>query len=626
MNKSHSDDETTGIGTVIEPNVKCNGCLHYVQNKTLCLKGLVPNSCGDGSAPEVGYAPVVVDAAAYQEWRAKRGLAHNAPRSTVSPLGNTSGSGRPDDTDRSGPDLVIQVLGDEGHMDLGKGAFNRKKNTNSSNPKTWGGGIDWAKRGAKALRTYAKNSKPTKKVSVKKGGTAPMPKLKAPGMKQGYAGEDVDATKHTNIKPIDTHNPKRGAGPQATEQSKHADWAPGKTVVGAKVNPSKSPILHEVRRRHMQNPSPASQYKAAQAAGGKVFSHKQLAAHVGMKPEHIADLAHASDHVHDFHNKVRAEFGDKAKNLTSGQIRSAYHSTGLMHSMNPDVSKGSIGPSAQPYSRIVSHHGIYSHDTKTMSFKPKKFFQKLLGLKPEKFKIPKNGTQPKGFYSAASHALHTHMNKVEAVHDKWARERPGANPAKIPKAKKSLTTMDLDLIKAHKHGKRCVIGHTSTGKPIHSDAHGAEGYNEEEHREAEEIHRDIGERLLDAAHGVGTYGPGRKLPHAARKYLGEIAQKHSLIGRRHGKTAMDHSSARYAKERASSGGYVEPQAFLSDAAKSLSVALSNNPTDAEIAKAIEAGGGGEALVESMEVRAPMNVRNPLEGKLILGKPSPTRNS
>ena len=128
---------------------------------------------------------------------------------------------------------------------------------------------------------------------------------------------------------------------------------------------------------------------------------------------------------------------------------------------------------------------------------------------------------------------------------------------------KSLTTTDLDLIKAHKSGKRCVVGHTSTGKPIHSDAHGAEGYTEDEHREAEEIHRDIGERLSDAAHGVGTYGPRGKLPHAARKYLGDIAQKHNLLGRRHGKTAMDHSSARYAKER-SATGVSEPQAFLSD--------------------------------------------------------------
>jgi hypothetical protein len=196
------------------------------------------------------------------------------------------------------------------------------------------------------------------------------------------------------------------------------------------------------------------------------------------------------------------------------------------------------------------------------------------------------------------------------------------------KAMKSLTTGDLDLIKAHKSGKRCVVGHTSTGKPIHSDAHGAEGYTEDEHREAEEIHRDIGERLVDVAHGHNMFGGTRgKLPHAARKYLADIGQKHSLIGRRHGKTAMDHSSARYAKERAAqSGGYVEPQAFLSDAAKSLAVSLSNNPTDADIAKAIEAGGGGEALVESMEVRAPMNVHNPLGGMLVLNKPSSTRTS
>jgi len=598
MKKSHSDDETTGVGTIIMPNAKCDGCLHYVANRTLCLKGTVPNACGDGSAPEVGYAPVVTDAAAYQEWRAKRGLAHNAPRSTT-----------PASDDRSGPDLVIQVLGDEGHMDLGKGAGGPKmpwkggtKSKETSGIPKKKAPVGYSKRLKLMKQKHATASTEYRPGTMKKAATMPMPKLKNPSMKQGYRGEDTDRTQ-AGVKPAGLHvvgpNPKAGATPVASRAKVDSGgWEPGKTVVGAKVNPAKSPILHEVRRRHMQNPSSASQYKAAQAGGGKVFSHKHLAAHVGMKPEHIADLAHASDHVHDFHNKVRAEFGDKAKNLTSGQIRSAYHSTGLMHSMNPDVSKG-LKWAPHPQSGGVKarapgggHFHVHLHGT-----------QSKVGL----FHKPKlAGMMHIGDFESAGHA-------------KAAAESHGLS------SKKALTTMDLDLIKAHKSGKRCVVGHTSSGKPIHSDAHGAEGYTEDEHREAEEIHRDIGERLSDAAHGVTSYGPRGKLPHAARKYLGDIAQKHNLLGRRHGKTAMDHSSARYAKER-SATGVLEPQAFLSDAAKSLAVSLSNNPTDADIAKAIEAGGGGEALVESMEVRAPMNVHNPLGGKLVLNKPSSTRTS
>jgi hypothetical protein len=259
---------------------------------------------------------------------------------------------------------VIQVLGDEGHGDLGKGekrsspgwpgnklAWKRNAMSGPKKPKPT---IGKTVREPRALFHGTGTAKvpmsgPKVPKRLRKAATMPMPKLKNPSMKQGYRGEDTDRTQ-AGVKPAGLHvvgpNPKANATPvEGRAKVDSGGWAPGKTVVGAKVNPAKSPLLHEVRRRHMQNPSSASQYKAAQAAGGKVFSHKALAAHVGMKPEHIADLAHASDHVHDFHNKVRAEFGDKAKNLTSGQIRSAYHSTGLMHSLrNNDLGKGGSMP------------------------------------------------------------------------------------------------------------------------------------------------------------------------------------------------------------------------------------------------------------------------------------------
>lgn len=43
----------------VAQNPKCNGCVHYDLNKSICEIGLAPASCGDGSYPDIGYAPVV---------------------------------------------------------------------------------------------------------------------------------------------------------------------------------------------------------------------------------------------------------------------------------------------------------------------------------------------------------------------------------------------------------------------------------------------------------------------------------------------------------------------------------------------------------------------------------------
>lgn len=832
--EGHPEDETTGgagrMRTVVAPNPKCMGCLHYDNTRSHCLVALAPASCGDGSKPETGYAPMVPDEEAYQEWRAKRGLAHNAPRGTVSIGEDGSGSKGPVGGPQGAPDFVVQVLGDEGHVqlseepgDLSKGvkagqsivaqvkhpkqsisvvreprrmgavfhvmsgsrkvsmghhskdsavaaaqshlvkkhgaggtvhhfgksvdvqkggtekcmkcgyamkgvgadckkckykslrntvafdsnsqadrvggpvnkgekrsspgwpgnklAWKRNAMSGPKKPKqvmppgqrmgriarkpgqkvstkqlkyptnlgkakkpqfghghfdyigvgdthvvvneakgkhhkghkekmkrvaeALGKGITWgaikrtAKRTGPGMPGYKYSGSATEKVVgkvvhapglsaaqkkkneaslkrmtkmpkklykagdpwaiataawqkvspgkkakytkqamarhrkagedvhaskyakraprefmerlAKKGGgslieefgqglggflykarhdllkaaLAAMPKLKAPGMKQGYAYEhEEQKTVHTPA-PAPASNLKREVQgqPQATEQAKNA-WSPGQHVMGAKVNPQTSPVLHAVRTRQMKNPSPASQAKARQAGGGKVFSHSSLAQHAGVKPENIADLAHASQHVHDFHNKVRKEFGDKVKHLTSAQIRSAYHSTGLEH---------------------------------------------------------------------------------------------------------SLTIADLDLIKAHKAGKRHVVGHTSTGKPIHSDGHMAEGLKGEEHSEAGELHESISQRLSDAAFGH-TFGGGRgKLPAAAHKYLMGLSDHHRELARRH--------RASYPE-----GSMLTPIAPAEPFGKS----LPNNPTDAEIAKAMMSGGGAGALISSGHLNAPMN--------------------
>ena len=50
----------------VAPNVKCQSCLHYNMNRSVCEVGLQPSSCGNGSIPDMGYAPMdqsVVDVA-----------------------------------------------------------------------------------------------------------------------------------------------------------------------------------------------------------------------------------------------------------------------------------------------------------------------------------------------------------------------------------------------------------------------------------------------------------------------------------------------------------------------------------------------------------------------------------
>lgn len=50
------------LATTVNPNPKCEGCLHYAANQGptgVCQLGLRPFNCGDGDAPRIGYAPVV---------------------------------------------------------------------------------------------------------------------------------------------------------------------------------------------------------------------------------------------------------------------------------------------------------------------------------------------------------------------------------------------------------------------------------------------------------------------------------------------------------------------------------------------------------------------------------------
>lgn len=52
----------------VDPNPKCNGCLHYDQNMGACEIGMVPTVCGDGTYPEIGYAPAQGNRIAAKNW------------------------------------------------------------------------------------------------------------------------------------------------------------------------------------------------------------------------------------------------------------------------------------------------------------------------------------------------------------------------------------------------------------------------------------------------------------------------------------------------------------------------------------------------------------------------------
>lgn len=80
------DPGFTGVGGYggqmamrVKPNPKCNGCTHYDVNMGACQMGLVPDVCGDGSYPEIGYAPAQGNRIAAKNWTLRhKGAVANA--------------------------------------------------------------------------------------------------------------------------------------------------------------------------------------------------------------------------------------------------------------------------------------------------------------------------------------------------------------------------------------------------------------------------------------------------------------------------------------------------------------------------------------------------------------------
>lgn len=95
---------TNGAGqqaTVVCPNRKCSGCLHYEQNRNLCLVAKQPTSCGSGKDATHGYSPIISCDDA-KSVKSKKGQEHQAPTAHV---------GKP--TQPKGPAFSVKVLNND---------------------------------------------------------------------------------------------------------------------------------------------------------------------------------------------------------------------------------------------------------------------------------------------------------------------------------------------------------------------------------------------------------------------------------------------------------------------------------------------------------------------------------
>lgn len=85
------------VARTVAPNKKCGGCLHYDTHRTACLSNLMPQECGDGSMPEVGYAP----------------LSELRPGSPHEPVERSAQAVAGHDPTANNESLHMEILGDE---------------------------------------------------------------------------------------------------------------------------------------------------------------------------------------------------------------------------------------------------------------------------------------------------------------------------------------------------------------------------------------------------------------------------------------------------------------------------------------------------------------------------------
>src|ERR1019366_1032794 len=105
-----------------------------------------------------------------------------------------------------------------------------------------------------------------------------------------------------------------------------------------------------------------------------------------------------------------------------------------------------------------------------------------------------------------------------------------------------LVMKSMDLFKGGKQ-LRSVIGHTSTGKPVHADTGKDAPYHTsftaEEHEEAGELHSAIANKLGAACDRYNTASYNSvPLGAAARKHLAHIRDHHNLMANGHRKAQV----------------------------------------------------------------------------------------
>lgn len=108
------------IAREVTPNQKCEGCLHYdrqVGQIGACTIGDSPWKCGEGDAPDIGYAPITRGAGSYLPDMSNHGS--HAPEVEPQHVGDLYGSGS------TRPVVVHQVSLGEEHVHLVKSILER---------------------------------------------------------------------------------------------------------------------------------------------------------------------------------------------------------------------------------------------------------------------------------------------------------------------------------------------------------------------------------------------------------------------------------------------------------------------------------------------------------------------
>lgn len=308
------------MATLINPNAKCNGCIHYHTNLKACQVGLQPAMCGDGSCPEKGFSPMAQNLSAFLKWRDKKGNFSESP---------TAQAGQQGMDPALSVAYGVQVLGD------------------SWVTKAGGGGLVvhiWRrmspeKRAAHVQRAIARHKKMGKPVSAKKYSTMP-PKEFFQHM----------AKKH-KIGPYASKSFFKSMATDLGIDRKELVNIFANDLFKQQMQQGESPILAKVKARgHL-----AGGHIGRKAGGlgqkvppvtheGAATPMHALAAKLGVPHNELSILAHGVKSPQEFASRLRSVHGEKLRQhaVTDAQLHDAHSKhTGkqLLNSLEPDMEK-----------------------------------------------------------------------------------------------------------------------------------------------------------------------------------------------------------------------------------------------------------------------------------------------